>query len=131
MNYAELIWGKVGQKIYRRAHTSQGVRSVCYDKFTPFNPRTERQQSWRGIFSLGIRAWKNLKEKEREHYEELSKGTGCTAIGIFLKFFLRAKIRDRDLFLLESWQKTLKKMALNWAIERRKELSRCLIPENF
>ena len=123
-----LFWGKLGDKIYRRAHTQQGVRSVCYAKFTPFNPRTEKQQSWRHCFSLGIRAWKNLKEKEREHYEELSKGTGCTAIGIFLKFFLQAQLRERELFLLENWQKTLEKMALNWALERRLELQRCQTP---
>ena len=128
MDYANLIWGKLGDKIYRRAHTSQGVRSVFYDKFTPFNPRTEKQQAWRHCFSLGIAAWKALTEKEREHYEEMSKGTGCTAIGIFLKFFLQALLRERELFLLESWQKTLEKMALNWALERRLELQRCKTP---
>lgn len=117
-----LIWGKLGTRIFRRAHTRVGLRSIAYDKFTPFNPRTERQQSWRKIFSLGIRNWQSLSKEEKERYREATKGLPLLGHNLFLKFFLETKLKQGDLFVLAHWQKELEKMALNWAVARRLEL---------
>lgn len=117
-----LIYGKLGNKIFRRAHTRKGLKSVCYKKFIPFNPRTEKQQANRRIFSRGMKAWESLPEQEKERYRGAVEELPLLDQSLFLKFFLEKQIKDKSFFLSPTWAKELGEMALNWATERRLEL---------
>ena len=126
-----LIWGKLGSRIYRRAHTRAGVRSVAYEKFIPSNPQTAKQQNWRRSFCLGMKEWKALSFLEKRNYQEKVKGLPLYPRNLFLSAFLKAKKNQAELFLSAKWQLELEKMASRMARARRLELARLKIPENF
>jgi hypothetical protein len=51
------LHGKVGDYVYRYYPGIALQRVPCY---TPTNPRTGKQQTWREIFAQAIAAWKAL-----------------------------------------------------------------------
>ena len=118
----ELIFGKLGDKIYSRRKCRTGVKSVCYDYFIPANPRTAKQQSWRLTFSTGLREWNDLDEATKQKYEEITKGLSLWPKNLFLKFYLKNRSENKDMFARADWHQLIMAMAINWAIAQRKEL---------
>jgi hypothetical protein len=113
-----LIFGKVADTIFRRAHTRIGVRSVFYNSFIPFNPRTEKQQQGREFFKQGMAEWRGLSEPEKEIYRVAVKRLPMHGVNLFLKFFLAEQRKNAELFLVADWQRVLQQKALQWATER-------------
>jgi len=115
------IYGKLGSKIFRRAHARAGVKSVFYDKFIPFNPRTEKQQQGREFFKQGMSEWRGLSEPEKEIYRAATKRLPMHGVNLFLKFFLPEQRKNAELVLAADWQRELQQKALHWAAERVSE----------
>lgn len=126
-----IIYGKVGDTIYRRAQTKAGLKSVAYDWFKPSNPRTAKQQNWRRSFSSGMKAWHSLSFLEKRKYQELVKDLPLYPRNLYLSAFLTAKKNQAELFLLAKWQLELEKMASRIALARRLEIKRQMIPQNL
>lgn len=124
-----IIYGKVGDTIYRRAHTKAGLRSVAYRKFTPANPKTAKQQNWRRSFSSGMKAWHSLSFLEKRKYQEMTKDLPLYPRNLYLSAFLTAKKKQAELFLKDRWQLELEFMASRMASARRLEMKRLKIAE--
>jgi hypothetical protein len=113
-----LIYGKLGNKIFRRAHTRAGLTSVAYDYFVPHDPKSEKQKQLRLFFSQGMRAWQALSEPEKEAYRAATKRLPLCGHNLFLKFFLAEQKRNAGFVLVADWQRELQQKALQWAVER-------------
>lgn len=80
---------KLAAKVIYRIR--QGVQEkMLY--YTPANPRTVVQQSWRSTFSVGVVQAKSLTQAERDVYREIAKGLpGQTWFSVFMSDYMWGK----------------------------------------
>jgi len=76
--------------IYRRRPTQKGITLVKCEFYSPTNPQTEAQQSWRGIFSDGVLAWQGLSEAAKNEYRERVKDLDLSGFNLYLREYLFA-----------------------------------------
>jgi len=113
-----LIFGKVAGTIFRRAHARAGVKSVFYNSFIPYDPKSEKQLSCRNVFAQGMTEWRGLSEPEKEIYRVAVKRLPMHGVNLFLKFFLAEQRKNAELLLVADWQRVLQQKALQWATAR-------------
>ena len=89
------LHGKVGDYVYRY-YPGIALQRVPY--YTPTNPRTGKQQTWREIFADAIAAWKALSEAEKRQWnrEAVKKGTRGTYL--FRSWYLKTNRLTGDVF---------------------------------
>ncbi len=82
----EDIHGKVGETVYRH-YPGIALQRVPY--YTPTNPRSGRQQTWRTIFAEGIAAWHALTEEEKAWWKEQAQKRGMVGQHYFQSVWLK------------------------------------------
>lgn len=79
------IWG-----LYQRRH-SNGKQTISRLKFyTPTNPKTASQQSWRSNFTAGMTAWGNLTNEQKAVYNERAKAKHLHGVNLYLREYLKS-----------------------------------------
>lgn len=74
--------------VYQSRPTKAG-RIIVFQGFSiPIDPRTPKQQAWRGVYASGVLAWQNLTSSEKELYNEKAKGKNFSGYNFFLREFL-------------------------------------------
>lgn len=74
--------------IYQRQPTQSGQIVRKLKLYEPTNPRTEKQQAWRGTFADGVQAWQNLTEAEKSVYNKEAEGKKMSGYNLFLSNYL-------------------------------------------
>lgn len=79
-------WGQYAHTyIFRR--TSGGVSRVPY--YTPTNPRSLKQQTWRAKLREAMRGWFSLGDEEKNEWRKRSPKYGWTGYNYFLSEYLK------------------------------------------
>lgn len=76
--------------IYQRRHKNGKVTYTRLRFYTPSNPRTVPQQSWRANFTTGMTAWSNLTETQKKVYNDRAKSLPLHGVNIFLREYLNS-----------------------------------------
>ncbi len=58
--------------------------------FSPYNPRTSYQQSWRSIFTQGVDNWHGFSQSIKDQYREKAKDLTMTGFNYYLSQYLNA-----------------------------------------
>lgn len=81
-----VIWKTYGMKVVRCRY------------YTPTNPQTSLQQSWRGVFASGMSAWGALSSAEKASWRNIQKRVRCyrrkQAHNVYLGKFLKGESLD-------------------------------------
>lgn len=89
------LQGKVGDYVYRY-YPGIALQRVPY--YTPTNPRTGKQQTWREIFAQGIAAWHALSEEEKDEWRQKAKKKRMVGQHLFQSTWLKAHRLTGNLF---------------------------------
>ena len=89
------LHGRVGDYVYRY-YPGIALQRVPY--YTPTNPRTGKQQTWRKIFAEGIAAWHALSEEEKEEWRQKAKKKRMVGQHLFQSVWLKAHPLTGDPF---------------------------------
>lgn len=57
--------------------------------YRPANPRTEKQQAWRDVFSAACQAWNDLTPVEKSYYNSRGKRVGKVGRSLFISWYLK------------------------------------------
>ena len=74
--------------IYRRDNVTGKVKHYREPYYITKNPRTEPQQTWRGVFADAVAAWKALTPDEKNQYNIKAKGKHMSGYNLFLREYL-------------------------------------------
>jgi len=76
--------------VYQRQHHNGKIIYRRLKFYTPKNPRTAPQQSWRASFTAGMTAWGNLTDEQKAVYNERVKGKPLHGVNLFLREYLKS-----------------------------------------
>jgi hypothetical protein len=80
------LHGKVGDYVYRY-YPGIALQRVPY--YTPTNPRTGKQQTWREIFAEAIAVWKALSDADKEVWNQEALRRGTRGTYLFRSWYLK------------------------------------------
>ena len=75
-----------------------GMQVVRCRYYTPTNPQTSLQQSWRGVFASGMSRWRALPEGEKQSWRNIQVRVRCfrhkQPHNVYLSKFLKGESLD-------------------------------------
>jgi len=74
--------------IYRHDNVTGEIKHYREPYYTPYNPRTETQQSNRQLLADAVVAWQALTPAEKEVYNKNAKGKHMSGYNLFLREYL-------------------------------------------
>jgi len=81
-----VIWKTYGNQVVRCSY------------YTPTNPQTSTQQSWRGVFASAMASWKALSDEEKASWHKIQKRVRCyrhrQPHNVYISLFLQGKPLD-------------------------------------
>ena len=89
------LHGKVGDYVYRY-YPGLCLQRVPY--YTPTNPRTGKQQTWRFLFAEGIQSWHALTDEEKAWWKKRAKKRGKVGQHYFQSVWLKTHRLTGDVF---------------------------------
>jgi len=74
--------------VYRTDNVTGRTKFYREPYYITKNPRTEPQQTWRGVFANAVAAWQALTPEEKNEYNVKAKGKRMSGYNLFLKEYL-------------------------------------------
>lgn len=75
-----------------------GNKVVKCKYYTPTNPQTSLQQSWRGVFASAVSSWKALPDEEKASWRKIQKRVRCyrhqQPHNVYISLYLQGKPLD-------------------------------------
>jgi hypothetical protein len=79
--------GAIGQiYIFKQYKHWRAVLPYYY----PYNPQTETQQAWRGVFADAIGNWQGFDNQTKGHYNALKYPNVMSGYNRYIRFYLEA-----------------------------------------
>ena len=87
---------------YRLHRTWHGIVWAAHKYSGPsYNPRTVKQQTWRGCHADGVSIWQGMSNETKDIYEKMKYPQRMTGFNRFLHYYLRENYPPRFFLLLE------------------------------
>jgi hypothetical protein len=74
---------------YQRRRTWHGCVNVAMRGYTPYNPRTPQQQSYRATFAEAVHIWKAMNQETKDIYEKWRYPEIATGYTRFISFYIK------------------------------------------
>lgn len=87
--YQRKVYGKGVTFLPSKRGNRWGISLMKY--YRPTNPRTIKQQTWRGVFAGAILAWRGLTIAERAIYSQKARTRGMSGYNLFISHWLQSR----------------------------------------